>query len=96
MTPTTFTVENPTEILLVEQALVFARQLTRVAKDAPNGQVLKLAEGCVLSQGRAFLRQSLEIVLQAQAEDVEKKGRRSAPAPADDGGTTKASPHGKC
>jgi len=93
--PTTFTADNPTEALVLEQALAYARQLTRIARGAPDGEVLRLAERCVLSNGREFLRQSLQIVLQAEAEAVEKKGRRFEPVPADSGGTTKAKRNNK-
>jgi hypothetical protein len=95
MAATTFTAQNPTEALILEQALAFARQLTRVADGAPDGQVLALAERCVLSQGREFLRQSLATVLQAQAEQVEKKGHRFAPVAADSAATTKANRRNK-
>ena len=90
MATTTFTAENPTEALLLEQALAFARQLTRVANDAPDGQVLALAERCALYQGRELLRHSMEIVLQAQAESVEKKGLHSERVHANRDATTKA------
>lgn len=95
MSPTTFTAENATEALILEQAFAFARELTRVANGAPDGQVLALAERCVLSQGRDFLRQALTTVLQKQAEEVEKKGRLSAPAVVDSAGTTKANRRNK-
>ncbi|MGH9508290.1 MAG: hypothetical protein ACRD13_15325 [Terriglobales bacterium] len=91
MSQAMFVAENPTEALLLEQALVFARQLTRVANDAPDGHVLALAEKCILSQGRAFLQQALQTVLQAQAPEVEKKGRPFDAVPADNDATTKAS-----
>jgi len=95
MSVTTFTAESATEALVLEQALAFARQLTRIANGAPDGQVLALAERCVLSQGRDFLRRSLATVLQAQAETVEKKGRLSAPVIADSAGTIKANRRNK-
>jgi len=95
MSQTMFVAENPTEALLLEQALVFARQLTRVAQDAPDGHVLALAEKCVLTQGRAFLQQALQMVLQAQAAEVEKKGRLFDAATADDDATTKANRRNK-
>lgn len=87
---TTFTAENATEALILEQALAYARQLTRTAAAAPDGQVLRVAEACVLGQGRELLRQSLEIVLQAQAPAVEKKGRPAAPVAAARDAPTKA------
>jgi hypothetical protein len=95
MSPTTFVAENPTEALLLEQALVFARQLTRIANHAPDGQVLGLAEKCVLAQGRDFLRQALQTVLQAQATDVEKKESLSDAVAVGIDVTTKASRRNK-
>ncbi|AWM37007.1 hypothetical protein GobsT_50970 [Gemmata obscuriglobus] len=89
---TTFTAENATEALILEQALAYARQLARTATDAPDGQVLRLAEACVLEQGRELLRRSLAIVLQAQAEGGEKKGPRAAPAGAARDAPTRADP----
>jgi hypothetical protein len=88
----TFTAENATEALILEQALAFARQLSRTATEAPDGQVLRVAEACVLERGRDLLRQSLQIVLQAQAEPVEKKARPAAPVAAERVASTKAAP----
>lgn len=87
---TTFTTENATEALILEQALAYARQLTRGAAAAPDGQVLRWAEAFALEQGRDLLRQSLEITLQAQAEAVEKKGRQAVPVPVASVAITKA------
>ncbi len=87
---TTFTVENATEALILEQALAYARQLQRTAGEAPDGQVLRAAEAFVLERGRDLLRRSLEITLQAQAQAVEKKGRRAAPVAAANAASTKA------
>lgn len=87
----TLTVENATEALIVEQALAYARQLKRTADAAPDGQVLDRAETVTLDQGRDFLRRSLQIVLQSQAEAVEKKGRPRAAVAVESVATTKAS-----
>ena len=89
---TTFTAENATEALILEQALAYARQLSRTATAAADGQVLRWAEACVLERGRELLQQSLQIVLQAQAEAVEKKGRPPAAVTAELVATTKADP----
>ncbi len=94
--PTTFTAENATEALILEQALAYARQLTRIAAEAPDGQVLRLAETFVLDRGRDLLRQSLAIALQAQAEAVEKKGRPAVPVAAAIAATTKADRRSNC
>lgn len=70
----TFTVENRTEALILEQALAFARQLSRTADGAADGRVLVETERLVLNQGRGFLREAFQIALQSQAEVLEKKG----------------------
>lgn len=75
--------------LLAEQATAFTQELLRVANDAPDGQVLRLAELFVLEQGRTFLRNALQQVLQAQASACEKKGFRPVPVPVDSDATTK-------
>lgn len=87
---TTFTADNATEALILEQALAYARQLQRTAAEAADGQVLRSAEAFVLERGRDLLRRSLEITLQAQAVAVEKKGRRAAPVAAANAAPTKA------
>ena len=74
----TLTVENPSEALIVEQALVFARQLKRTADGAADGRVLVETERFVLDEGRSFLRDALQIALQSQAEVVEKRGLPAA------------------
>jgi hypothetical protein len=77
------------ERLILEQAQAFARELLRVANDAPDGQVRRLAELFVMDRGRELLRVALANARQAQAARVEKKGRRAGPVPAVDGATTK-------
>jgi hypothetical protein len=89
-TTITLTVDNPTEALIVEQALAYARQLAAVADTAPDGQVIDRAESVALDQGRNFLRRSLEIAIQSQADAVEKKGRPPAGVTAVTVATTKA------
>jgi hypothetical protein len=87
---TTFTAENATEALILEQTLAYARQLQRTAAQASDGQVLRATEAFVLERGRDLLRGSLEITLQAQADVVEKKGRRAVPVAAANAASTKA------
>ena len=90
MTPLTLTITDPTERLLVEHALTFVRELKTTATTAPDGQVLHNAEAFCLNRGREFLRTALTTAVQAQAEAVEKKGRRPASVPADRDATIKA------
>ena len=89
-TPLNLTITDPTERLLVEQALAFARELRRTASASPDGRVLRNAESFRVVQGREFLRTALATVLQAEADAVEKKGSRPGAAPADPAATTKA------
>lgn len=74
--------QTPLEDLLVEHALLLARQLQTTADTAPDGQVLARVEAAALPAGREFTRRAVEATLQAQADAAEKKGRRAAPAPA--------------
>jgi hypothetical protein len=66
-------VETPLQALMVEQALVLAKQLEQTAAVAPHGKVLARLEQAAVSGGREFVRRSLEKALQVQADDVEKK-----------------------
>ncbi len=84
------TLTDPTERLIVEHALAFARELRRTASSSPDGQVLRNAETVCLTQGRELLRTALATVLQAEADGVEKKGSRPDAAPAGSDATTKA------
>lgn len=79
MYPRDIRVDNPTEALIVEQALAMVREMQRVANAAPDGQVLAQAEKVAVAQGRELTRKSLEAVLHDQAEEVEKKGRAAGP-----------------
>lgn len=82
MSPRTFRTRTPLEALLVEQALLLARQLQATADAAPDGQVLARVEQAALPAGRELTRLAVEAALQGQAEAAEKKGRRRAAAPA--------------
>ena len=92
MTPRTFRAETPLQALLVEQALLLARQLEQTADAAPDGQVLAQVEALVVPAARELARQAVQATLQAQAEAAEKKGRPAAPAPAAAACGTKAPP----
>jgi hypothetical protein len=88
MYPRDIRVNSPLEALVVEQALAMVREMKGVADAAPDGQVLAQAERVAVVQGRELSRKSLEAVLNEQAHEVEKKGRRAAPARAADRGIT--------
>jgi hypothetical protein len=95
MYPRDVRVENPTEALIIEQALAMYRELKRTADAAPDGQVLAQAETLAVAQGRELTRKSLEAVLHEQAQEVEKKGRAAETALAAARGTTAASGRGE-
>lgn len=72
-------VENPQEALFLEQALAMYREMRRTAAAAPDGQVIAATEHVAMARGRELIRQSLEDVLQDEAQAVEKKGAQSEP-----------------
>ena len=76
----TFHADTPLQALLVEQALLLARQLEQTADAAPDGQVLARVEAVAVPAGRDFTRRAVEAALQAQAQAAEKRGRPAAPA----------------
>jgi hypothetical protein len=71
------------ERLIAEQAIANFRELNRVCNAAADGTVLDACETLALAQGRELTRKSIETTLSLQAERVEKKRRRSGPAPVD-------------
>ena len=91
-----FRVNNPTEALIVEQALAMFREMERTANVAPDGQVLAQVEQLAVVRGREFTRRSLEAILNQQAEAVEKKGRAAGPADAADRGTIADDKNAQC
>jgi hypothetical protein len=89
----TFEAETPLQALILEQALLLARQLEQTANGAPDGQVLSQVEAFAVPAGRELTRKAVEAALQAQAEPAEKKGARPGPAHADSACGTKAGRH---
>jgi hypothetical protein len=83
-------VENAQEALIVEQALAMYREMNHACHQAADGEVLAVAELLAVQRGRELTRKALETVLNAQAEEVEKKGRRAERAPAKAPGITAA------
>jgi hypothetical protein len=78
----TVTVRTELEAVLVEQALLMARELEAVTDAAPDGRVLAEGEAAAVRLGRELTRRALEAALQRQADPAEKKGAPAAPAPA--------------
>ncbi len=84
-----FTARTELESILLEQALVMARELEAVTDAAPDGAVLAVGELAAVGLGRELTRVALEAALQHQAEAAEKKGRRAGPVPAAGGGASR-------
>ena len=89
-------VNNPTEALVVEQALAMYREMQCTANAAPDGQVLAQVEQLAVTRGREFTRKTLESVLNEEAQEVEKKGRAAEPATAADRGTIAGGKNAPC
>ena len=83
MDPRTFHAETPLQQLVLEQALLLAKQLEQAADAAPDGQVLARVEALAVPATRELARRAVEVALQTQAAAAEKKGRRAAPVRAD-------------
>jgi len=81
MKPRTFEAHTPLEALVVEQALLLARQLQQTADEAPDGQVLAKVEALAVPGARELARRAVQAALQSQAHEAEKKGRRPGAAP---------------
>ena len=78
--PTEFHAASEAEALFLEQAQAYFRDLQNVGNNAPDGKVLDQVEAAVLLQSRKLVRQSLELTLQEQIDQLEKKTKRhSAP-----------------
>ena len=82
MTSVTITIDNETELLLMQQAQAMCRDLVAVGDQAPDGQVLRQLETFLLTRGRDFLRRAMETAAQAQAPAAEKKGFPPGAVPA--------------
>lgn len=72
--------EDENEVIAAEQAVAMARELKKLADAAPDGHVLAVVELAALERGRRFMRERLQDALNAQANDLEKKGGAAGPA----------------
>ena len=88
----TFEARTPLQALLLEQALLLARQLEQTADAAPDGHVLSKVEALAVPAARELARKAVEATLQAQALAAERKGLPSAPARADSACRTRGGP----
>ena len=92
MTQYAFRAETALQALVVEQALLLARQLEQAAHEAPDGPVLARVEALAVPAARERARQAIQATLQAQAATAEKKGRPAAPGLVGAASGTKATP----
>jgi hypothetical protein len=90
----TFHTDTPLEALLVEQALLLARQLEQTADGAPEGQVLSAVEATAVPAARELARKAVEAALQQQTRAAEKKGRHALAPTAGTAPATRDAPNG--
>src|SRR5262245_45245652 len=88
----TFVAEDEVEAAALEQALAMVRELKRLADATPDGRVLAAVEKAAVDRGRRFVRDRLQDVLNAQAQDLEEKGGAAGTAPAAAAAATTAGP----
>lgn len=67
---------------IMRQALALAEEMEQWALAAPDGAVFDACEEAVIHQGRSFQAKVLGDAVARRIEATEKKGRRSASAPA--------------
>lgn len=63
------------ERLFVEQAQAMYRELRERVRQAPDGQVLSVAERVAVMRGRELTRRAVEDVAQTEIAELEKKVR---------------------
>jgi hypothetical protein len=83
MSHRTLMAEDELEAAAMEQARAMVRELRRLADATSDGKVLAAVESAAVDRGRKFTRERLQDVLNAQADDLEKKGGAPGPAPAE-------------
>ena len=67
---------------IVRRALAMAEEMEQLALTAPDGAVFDACEDGVIEKGRNLQAQVLGEAVSRRIEAAEKKGRRSASAPA--------------
>jgi hypothetical protein len=79
----TVTIEIPADSeAFVRQLLALHEELQDLALAAPDGTVLDACEMAILQRGRALHTQLLAAAVARRVAAAEKRGPRSAPAPA--------------
>ena len=74
---------DPKHEAIVRRALALAEEMEQLALTAPEGAVFDVCEGAIIERGRTLQGQMLGEAVTRRIEAAEKKGRRSACAPAD-------------
>lgn len=67
---------RPQERLVAEQAVLNLRALNQACRSAADGKVLAVAETLAMQQGREWIRKSLQMSLEHEGREAEKKGAR--------------------
>ena len=67
---------------ILRRAVALAEEMEQLALAAPDGAVFDACEEAVIDKGRDFQGRVLGAAVARRIEAAEKKGRRSAPAPA--------------
>jgi hypothetical protein len=84
------TVESEAERAAILAALAMYREVADVGQTAPAGEVLDYCEQAALDRGRDWMRMTLQDAVQRRADEAQKKGHPSAPAPVVAAAATKA------
>ena len=64
--------------LFLERAAAYYDELNAATENAPYGQTFNHAEAFVVNEGRELLRSSLETIMQANIDELEKKKKRKS------------------
>ncbi len=78
----TITVTTPAQKLAVQTALSMVQEIEAAAQAASPSKVLDACETVAFHQGRQFLADTLQSVIQQQIDDSQKKTAPHANAPA--------------
>jgi hypothetical protein len=79
----TFTAEcTEAQARMIQRVLAMSEELEHLALTAPDGTVFDACETAVIAQGRDLQAAFLAEAVAQRIESAEKKGRRSASAPA--------------
>lgn len=78
----TLEVDGPDQQALIRNYHALVLELNDLARTAPDHDVIDQLEERAIQRGRQTLRASLQQAVQKRLDDAEKKGHRSASAPA--------------